>query len=325
MTKTIKFSVEKSDEGKRLDLFLTEKLKDFSRTYVKKLIENKSIKVNNLIISNPSKKVTLNNNIVLKMIFSNIYNLKPNFLKLDIMYEDDDLLVINKPKGLTVHPGAGNKENTLVNALIYKYKKKLSDINGFERPGIVHRIDKNTSGLLVVAKNNKAHVNLAEQFSAHSIKRKYSAFIWGVIRPMKGRIETFIKRSNKNRKIMTVDEFKGKNAITNYEIKKIFNSSEIPKISFIEFYLETGRTHQIRVHMKYKKTSILNDDKYGKKVILRKKNLKFEKILSKIKGQALHASSHGFKHPSTKKDLHFTSELPNCMKELYIYLAKLSD
>ena len=202
---------------------------------------------------------------------------------------------------MVVHPGANNYENTLVNALINKYKGKLSNINGEQRPGIVHRIDKETSGLLVVAKNNFSHSNLGQQFSDHSIDRKYLCLIWGVIRPLTGRIETFITRNKKNRQLMTAHDFKGKKAITNYKTIKVFNIKDIPKISLVECKLETGRTHQIRVHMKHKGTSLLGDKQYGKK------NIKFKKIkkifltkLSDLEGQALHAKSLGFVHPTKK-------------------------
>ena len=162
------------------------------------------------------------------------------------------LLLINK-KGMVVHPGAGNFENTLANALKFKYKNKLSNINGNLRPGIVHRIDKETSGLLVIAKNNLSHSKLGEQFSEHSIKRKYQCLVWGVIRPLNGKIETLITRNKKNRQLMTVSEINGKKAITNYKTIKVFSIlKDIPKISLLQCELETGRTHQIRVHLKYK-------------------------------------------------------------------------
>ena len=192
-------------------------------------------------------------------------------MDLEIIYEDKDLIIVNKPKGLVVHPGAGNLKNTLANALAFRYKDNLSDINGKLRPGIVHRIDKETSGLLVVAKNNIAHSNLSKQFNDHTIKRKYNCLVWGVIRPLNGRIETFISRNKKNRQLMAVSEIKGKKAITNYKTIKVFNIKNIPKISLVECELETGRTHQIRVHLKYKGSSILGDNQYGKKNI---KNLK---------------------------------------------------
>ena len=232
---------------------------------------------------------------------------------------------MNKPKGMVVHPGANNNENTLANALIYKFKNKLSNINGVLRPGIVHRIDKETSGLLVVAKNNLSHSKLAIQFSDHSIKRKYLCLVWGVIRPLQGRIETLISRSKKNRQLMAVSEIKGKKAITNYKILKVFNIKEIPKLSLIECELETGRTHQIRVHMNYKRVPLLGDKQYGKKNIKFKKiNLEFSKKLSLLNGQALHAKSLGFMHPFKNKWVYFESELPDDFKKLLNLLENLS-
>ena len=226
---------------------------------------------------------------------------------------------------MVVHPGAGNYDNTLVNALLFKYKKNLSDINGSMRPGIVHRIDKETSGLLVVAKNNISHASLSHQFSEHSIKRKYLCLSWGVVRPLNGKIITLITRDKKNRQLMMASDINGKKAITNYKTLKVFNIKDIPKISLIECELETGRTHQIRVHLKYKGTSLLGDKQYGKK------NLKFKKInneffvkLNKLSGQALHAKTLGFIHPKTKKMMTFNSELPDEFKKILTLLENLS-
>ncbi len=248
----------------------------------------------------------------------------PNKIELDIRFEDKDILIINKPKGMVVHPGAGDYKNTLANALIYKYKNKLSNINGELRPGIVHRIDKETSGLLVIAKNNLSHSKLGKQFSDHSIKRKYLCLVWGVIRPLQGRIETLISRNKKNRQLMMVSDFNGKKAITNYKTIKVFNIKDIPKISLIECELETGRTHQIRVHMKYKGSSLLGDNQYGKKNMRFKKiNEDFFKKLSVLNGQALHAKSLGFIHPSKNKWVNFESELPNDFKKLLDLLKNL--
>ncbi len=241
------------------------------------------------------------------------------------MFEDKDFLIINKPKGMVVHPGAGNYKNTLVNALIYKYKKELSDINGSLRPGIVHRIDKETSGLLVVAKNNLSHSNLGKQFSNHSIKRKYQCLAWGVIRPLNGCIETLISRNKKNRQLMTVSDINGKKAITNYKTIKVFNIVDIPKISLIECELKTGRTHQIRVHLKYKGTSLLGDKQYGKRNIKFKKiNKEFFNKLSNLNGQALHAQTLGFIHPTKKKWVSFKSKLPTDFKKTLDLLNNLS-
>ena len=249
----------------------------------------------------------------------------PANIKLNIVYEDKDILIVNKPAGMVVHPGAGNHNKTLVNALVYKYKKKLSNVNGVTRPGIVHRIDKETSGLLVVAKNNNAHANLGRQFSDHSIKRTYQALSWGILRPLSGRIETLIGRSRKNRQLMSVTEVSGKKAITNYTTVKVFEIKDIPKISFIECALETGRTHQIRVHMSYMGCSLLGDQQYGKKKLKFKKiNEDFENKLKILNRQALHAKSLGFIHPTTKKFMSFESKLPQDFKKILDLLNKLS-
>lgn len=325
MNNTIKFSVDSKNSGKRLDIFLSDNLSRFTRSFIKKLIENSRVMLNNKISSSPSTKVKYKDQIIANIIEKNNRIINPKKIDLNIIYEDRSILVINKPKGMVVHPGAGNYENTLVNALIYKYKKNLSDINGLLRPGIVHRIDKETSGLLVIAKNNFAHSNLGDQFSKHTIERKYLCLAWGVVRPLSGKIVTLITRDKKNRQLMTVSEIKGKEAITNYKTIKVFNIKDIPKISLIECKLETGRTHQIRVHLKYKGASLLGDKQYGKK------NVKFKKInneffikLNNLSGQALHAKTLGFIHPDTKKRMNFNSSLPNGFKKILSLLENLS-
>ncbi len=325
MNNTIKFFVDSKNSGKRLDIFLAEKIKKFTRSYLKKLIENKQVKLNNAISSSSSIKVRFKDQISVCIVKKQTARLISKKIKLDIVYEDDDILIINKPKGMVVHPGAGNYENTLVNALLFKYNNNLSDINGNLRPGIVHRIDKDTSGLLAIAKNNLAHANLGTQFSNHSIKRKYLCLAWGVIRPLKGKIETLISRNKKNRQLMTVSEFSGKKAITNYKTVRVFNIKDIPKVSLIECELETGRTHQIRVHFKYKGSTLLGDKQYGKK------NIKFKKInnefftdLNNLNGQALHAKTLEFFHPVTKKWMSFNSKLPRSFQKILNLLEKLS-
>ena len=265
--KTIKFSITKKFSGMRLDIMLSEKILDFTRSNLKKIIELGKVKINDKLTRLPSKKVKFGDFIVADLETNGEIDIKPSKISLDIIFEDPDILIVNKPVGMVVHPGAGNHEKTLVNALIYKYKNQLSNINGTLRPGIVHRIDKETSGLLVVAKNNISHAKLGEQFSKHTIERKYLALIWGVIRPLSGRVETLISRSKKNRQLMSVSEISGKKAITNYKTLKVFNINDVPKISLIECELETGRTHQIRVHMKYKGTSLIGDKQYGKKIL----------------------------------------------------------
>ena len=326
MNNTIKFLVDAKNSGKRVDIFLAENIKQYTRSFLKKLIEGKQAKLNQSIISSPSTKINYKDQIIINIIDKNKMDIIPKKIKLEIIYEDNDILVLNKPKGMVVHPGAGNYENTLVNALLYKYKKNLSNINGSLRPGIVHRIDKETSGLLVVAKNNLAHSNLGNQFSKHTIKRKYLCLSWGVVRPLSGKINTLISRDKKNRQLMAVSDINGKKAITNYKTIKVFNIKDIPKISLIECDLETGRTHQIRVHLKYKGTSLLGDKQYGKK------NMKFKKInneffdqLNKLSGQALHAKTLEFIHPLTKKRMSFNSDLPSNFKKILKLLENLSN
>ena len=325
MNKTIEFSINKKNNGERLDVFLSREINNLTRSYIKKLIEQNNVKLNEISSTSPSTKIKTNDKITINILKEENFKIIPNNIKLEIVYEDKDLLIINKPKGMVVHPGAGNYNNTLVNALIYKYKNNLSDVNGGSRPGIVHRIDKETSGLLVVAKNNLTHSNLGKQFSDHSIKRKYQCLVWGVIRPLSGRIETLISRNKKNRQLMTVSDVSGKKAITNYKTIKVFDVKDIPKISLVECELETGRTHQIRVHLKYKSTSLLGDKQYGKK------NIKFKKInkdflnkLLALDGQALHAQTLEFIHPTKKKWVSFKSKLPIDFKKTLDLLNNLT-
>ena len=324
MNNSMKFLINEKDSGERLDIFLTKKISHLTRSHIKKIIEMKYVKINKEMINLPSKKIKTNDSVIINLVIQKSEKLLPSKIKLDVHFEDKDILIINKPKGMVVHPGAGNYKNTLANALLYKYKNKLSDISGELRPGIVHRIDKETSGLLVIAKNNLAHSKLGKQFSNHSIKRKYLCLIWGVIRPLQGRIETLIARNKKNRQLMMVSDFNGKKAITNYKTIKVFDIKDIPKISLIECELETGRTHQIRVHMNYKGTSLLGDNQYGKKNIKFKKvNEDFFKKLSVLSGQALHAKSLGFVHPSKDTWVNFESRLPDDFKKLLDLLKNL--
>ena len=208
-------------------------------------------------------------------------------------------MVINKPAGLVVHPGAGNFDNTLVNALINYDKKNLSSINGELSPGIVHRLDKDTSGVIIVAKNNFAHTHLSKQFNEHSIDRKYIGLVWGKLRPQKGEIKTFITRSSKNRQLMDVSQTKGKLAITNYKTIEIYENSRVPTLSLVEYRLKTGRTHQIRVHMKFKGNPILGDKSYKKKLKkLKDVDPELNEIIKKTDRQCLQAKSLEFLHPT---------------------------
>lgn len=219
----------------------------------------------------------------------------PQDIPLDIIYEDDDLLVVNKPKGMVVHPAAGNPDGTLVNALLYHCGDSLSGIGGVVRPGIVHRIDKDTSGLLMVAKNDTAHLKLSEQIKEHSFTREYEAVIIGHLKEQKGSIDAPIGRSKNDRKKMAVTELNSKNAVTRYEVLE-----EYPGFSYVRLRLETGRTHQIRVHMAYLGHSLAGDGVYGGR--------NAEKIMEG--GQCLHARKIGFIHPTTGKYMEFTSPLP---------------
>ena len=325
MNKTTTFFAKNIDNNSRLDKFLTKKLKMYTRSQIKKIITSKSVSVDSKIIISASQKIKNGNKVDIFKQKKEILHINPKKIKLNIVYEDKDILIINKPKGMVVHPGAGNYENTLVNALLFKYKKNLSDINGSLRPGIVHRIDKETTGLLVIAKNNFAHASLGNQFSDHKINRKYLCLSWGVIRPLNGQIISLITRDKKNRQLMTVSDIRGKKAITNYKTIKVFNLKNIPKISLIECELETGRTHQIRVHLKYKGTSLLGDKQYGKKNIKFKKiNKEFFDKLNSLSGQALHAKTLEFIHPLTKKWMRFNSDLPDDFKKILKLLENLS-
>ena len=288
MNKIKTFSVEEIGNNPRLDKFLAAKFNDITRTQIKKIIISKNLSINNKIVSSPSQKVRIGDKISFSISESKNEYIKPEKIKINIVYEDNDLIVLDKPSGIVVHPGAGNKSGTLVNGLVYHYNKNLSDLNGIYRPGIVHRIDKETSGLIVVAKNNFSHAKLAKQFSDHTIKRKYLALIWGVLRPLKGKIITLISRSKKNRQLMAVSEISGKKAITNYKTLKVFANEEIPKISLVECVLETGRTHQIRVHLSHKGNGLIGDKKYGKqkKIKFKRINKKVEEVLKNFNRQA---------------------------------------
>jgi 23S rRNA pseudouridine1911/1915/1917 synthase len=287
------------------------------------LILKEKLKLNDKILNNPSKKVTTGDEINLLIPKPEIASLTPFNFKLEIVYEDDDLLIINKPAGIIMHPGAGNYDKTIVNALIHYDKNSLSNIGDELRPGIVHRIDKNTSGLVIIAKNNKTHENLSKQFSEHTIIREYQLLIWGKLRPSSGKIETYIARSSRNRQLMEVSRSKGKRAITNYKTINIFENDNIPTLSLVECRLETGRTHQIRVHMNYKGNSVVGDEKYKKKYKkLKNVNLNIQIAISKLNRQFLHAKTLGFIHPQTGKEMIFSSNLP---KELNNILKMLKN
>jgi len=321
MEKKINLIVKDGDKNLRVDVFINKNEIQISRTRIKNLILNRKLKFNNKILQDPSKKISIGDILELTIPEPKKTSLKAFDYKLDIIYEDDDLIVLNKPAGIVMHPGAGNFDNTIVNALMNYDKNSLSNIGDELRPGIVHRIDKNTSGLVVIAKNNQTHEHLSIQFNKHSIIRVYELLIWGKIRPSKGKIETLITRSSKNRQMMEVSNTKGKKAITNYKTIETFENKNTPTLSLLECKLETGRTHQIRVHMNYLGNSIVGDDKYKKK-FKKIKNLEplLEKNLINLNRQFLHAKTIGFIHPKKNEEMIFNSILP---QELEIILKML--
>ena len=274
------FIVDEDFNNKRIHQVVANQYPKISRTKVNKIIKKNLLKLNGSIFNDPSAKVRLGDQIEFENLQEDRIDLVPKKMDLKIIFEDEDIIIIDKPIGMVVHPGAGNFEKTMVNGLLYHCKNKLSWINGEDRPGIVHRIDKDTSGLLVVAKHDQAHAFIAKQFEEHTIKRSYLVFVYGILRPLHGRIETLIGRNKTNRQKMSADVARGKTAITNYETLEVFKGSKILDISLVKCTLETGRTHQIRVHMSHKGNPILGDQTYGKKIKkLRGIDLDFEDIL----------------------------------------------
>ena len=323
--KILNLSVGENYNDERLDKFLQSHTGYLSRTKLQNLIREGCVKLNEKLVKETSKKIKKNDKIEIVFPEAKETRIKPSKISLNILYEDDDILVINKPPGMVVHPGAGNYEDTMVNALLFKYKNNLSSVGGKLRPGIVHRIDKDTSGAIVVAKNDNSHTNLSEQFTKHTILRTYEALVWGVPRPKNGKIIEKISRSKKNRQLMTVVKSKGKKAITNYKTLKVFENSNLPKISHVECKLETGRTHQIRVHMSFKKNPILGDKSYGRsRKKFKKIDLDIEKKINTFNRQALHANELGFIHPRTGENFFFSAERPKDFEELVKNLNKAS-
>ena len=293
------FNVE-TNVNKRIDSYLANIKPDLSRSSIQRLIEEESILVNGNK-TKPSYKVQEGDIISLKQPKPKEIELKAQDIPLEVIYEDNDIIVINKPKGLVVHPANGNPDGTLVNALIAICKDSLSGIGGEIRPGIVHRLDKDTSGIMVVAKNDKAHINLSEQIKNHEIEKTYIALVRGIVKENEATINMPIARSNKDRKKMAVIR-DGKNAITHFKVlKRFFNSN----CTLLEVKIETGRTHQIRVHLSQIKYPVIGDAVYS--------NGKNE---WNIKGQCLHAKSLKFKHPSTGKEMFLEAKLPTYFSEL---------
>lgn len=282
----------------RIDAYIVEELNDISRSSVQKLIINGNVTVNEKIVKQ-NYKIKIGDKIHIIIPEPVQLDVKPQDIDIDIFYEDEDVAIVNKPQGLVVHPAPGNADGTLVNALLFKLNK-LSSINGVIRPGIVHRIDKNTSGLLMIAKNDKAHNCLSKQLKDHTVNRIYHALVEGHIKVEKGKISASIGRSQKDRKKMTVTDKNSKSAITNFEVIERFK-----KFTYLKLKLETGRTHQIRVHMKHIGHPVVGDTVYGYK------NAKFG-----LDGQLLHAKTIGFIHPTTCKYMEFNSELPKYFEDI---------
>ena len=293
MPRTEQFYASTEDIGERLDRFLSAKLPEYSRSALQKLIEDGHVLLNSAPVGK-NGKLRLGDLVELSIPEPEKAEALPQEIPLDIVYEDADLLVVNKPKGMVVHPAAGNPDGTLVNALLAHCGDSLSGINGVLRPGIVHRIDKDTSGLLIVAKNDRAHQGLAEQIKEHSFLREYEAVVYGNVKEDEGTVDLPIGRSRTDRKKMCVTYEHSRNAVSHYQVLERYEG-----FTHIRCRLETGRTHQIRVHMAYLRHPVAGDPVYGPK-----------KVITSLGGQCLHAKTIGFRHPITGEELHFESELP---------------
>ena len=306
--------VSQNYSGMRLDLFLSSQIDQLSRTYLKNIIEEGLVKVSDITVIEPDFRVKLGQLVEVTVPAPKPVEHRAQNIKLKIYYEDNDVLVVDKQPGLVVHPSPGHPDRTLVNALISHCGSSLSGIGGVSRPGIVHRLDKDTSGLMIVAKNDQSHQFLAKQFSEHSMERAYLAVVWGIVSPVKGELSGNIGRSSRNRKKMAVVKKNGKRAITNYKLVKKLEKCA----SLIECRLRTGRTHQIRVHMADLGFPIVGDTIYGRKKNspAKKEHEKFYKRVEEISRQALHAYLIGFEHPRTRVRMIFKSDLPSDMKKL---------
>lgn len=289
--------------GVRIDKFLVDNLEGFTRSAVQKIIDEQNVKVNDKIVAK-NFKCKAGDKIEIFVPDAKPLEAVPQNIPIDIVYEDDDLLVLNKPKGMVVHPANGNLDGTLVNALLYHCGDSLSGINGVIRPGIVHRIDKDTSGLLIVAKSDKAHIGLADQIKEHSFSRAYETVVYGNIKDDEGTICAPIGRDSKDRKKMAVTDKNSKSATTHFEVIKRYGD-----FTHLRCILETGRTHQIRVHMAYIGHPVAGDPVYGPK-----------KVITRLNGQCLHAKHIGFVHPITQEYLEFESPLPNYFISFLNYL-----
>lgn len=320
------FLIKNKEEcKKRIDKIICEKLSEIhplSRNIIQKSIKNGHLSLNGKLLLNPAHKTTLKDKFTFQIPEQKKLELKPQNIPLNVVYEDKDMLVINKQANLITHPGAGISDKTLANALLYHYKNNLSDINGPLRPGIVHRLDKDTSGLMVVAKNNKAHKNLADQIKNKTLKRHYIAVIWGTMIPRTGKIEGLIDRSARNRLKMKIYDDKGKASLSHYQILKVYRNS---LASLVECRLDTGRTHQIRVHLSHKKHPIIGDRLYGGKARKMPNSIdpKIKTFVEKFPRQALHSYKISFRQPSTGKLKSFETKYPEDIKKLTNYLESI--
>ena len=313
--------VTSNDLNKRIDKLLNEKIKSFSRNRLQSFILDNKVNFNGEFVDSPSYKIKTSGEIKVEIPKTKESKILAEKINIEIIYEDSNLLIINKPAGMVVHPGAGNKQGTLVNALLYHCEDSLSGIGGIARPGIVHRIDKMTSGLLLVAKNDETHIKLSQQFKEKTIKREYYLFCWNNLIKTRGVIETYICRSSRNRKKMSVDKSNnGKKAITEYELLKSFKINDDEYITFVKCELRTGRTHQIRVHMSYIGNTLIGDKLYGKQNINKINDSQLRNLIHNdfvsIDRQALHAKSIGFYHPIKKQYMSFDSNLPHDLKKM---------
>ena len=302
-SKIIIKNVEPEYNGQRIDKFLSETLPEYSRSFIQKVVKDGGVLVDEKCVKSNYK---LSAGQILKLNVPELVepDIIPEDIALDILYEDDDIIVVNKPKGMVVHPAAGHYTGTLVNALMYHCRDNLSGINGVTRPGIVHRIDMNTTGVLVACKNDAAHIFLSEQLAVHSITRKYNAIVHNSFKDNSGTVDAPIGRHHIDRKKMAIDYKNGRNAVTHYSV-----ISNYGKYAHIECQLETGRTHQIRVHMSSIGHPLLGDDVYGS-----------GKSPYRLEGQTLHARVLGFVHPSTRKYMEFEAPLPDYFKEIIVDL-----
>ena len=299
------YELTADESGERIDKFLSRNYENLSRSYIQKLLKDGNIMVNKLAVK-ANYKIASGDVIQIRIPESEPLDILPENIPLDILYEDSDILIVNKPKGMVVHPSPGHYTHTLVNAVLYHCGGNLSGINGVIRPGIVHRIDMNTTGSLLICKNDRAHQILAEQLKEHSITRRYHAIVHGNIKEDSGTVDAPIGRHPADRKKMSTKSQHGRHAVTHYRVLERFGS-----YTYIECELETGRTHQIRVHMSSIGHPILGDDVYGP-----------ARCPFKLEGQTLHAKTLGIIHPSTKEYMEFDAPLPQYFQNLLTMLRK---